>query len=235
MTQAELYAFTNSITGETLDPDQFNFYLDLAQAAWEDDRPWMWLRKKDSSQSASPTNTFQTAIPLATDFRKWYSEFPIKLVGTSNIDARLRYKEIPLDSQFEFKNANGKFYVDYAGGNLYLCGIVDQAYTVNQFYIKTTTLVSADPANTWVFPVRYHKFLGLMASIYFKRGFDFDLTNVAQADQHAAMALGMLNQGREWDDDLQRGAIEGLGDNQDMQNGAPWQSGTVPGWPSAQG
>ncbi len=87
MTKAQLYTFVTSLLdGNPIDTTLFDTLLNIAQMRRENERPWMILRAEDTSQTVSSGNTFETQKDLPTDFRKWYTRFPIVLTD-SNLNA----------------------------------------------------------------------------------------------------------------------------------------------------
>lgn len=228
MTKTELYAFVTSLLdGNPLESTLFDTFLNIAQMRRENQRPWMILRTEDTSQTVSPGNTFETIKDLPTDFRKWYTRFPIVLADSSG-NAQQFLRETPLSMKLANRTDITKFYCDYSAGELFICGSPAQALTVHQYYIRKTYLVSANNANEWTFPTEYHSILGFDIAVMFKLGVDYDVINNAQGNANAAQAAMIFEQMSEWDSDLQNSSIQG----QDYGTYGGWRGtatgGTLP-------
>jgi hypothetical protein len=85
MTGFELEVFATELNGgATISDTLLLQYLNLAKAIVEQMRPWMILRKTDTSKTVTAGNTWQTAFDLSTitDFSRFYeteTSAPIKL------------------------------------------------------------------------------------------------------------------------------------------------------------
>lgn len=209
MNKTDLYTFVTSLLNEIqIDTTLFNSFLDNSQMEIEGRRPWVQLRAVDTSQTVSSGNTFLTAKTLPADFREWYDEAPILLVNSNNMVQALL--EVPFSQRYPYRQQDGIFCVDYPNSNLYVMGNITQTYTLHQHYIKIPTLISAADGNSWVFPVRFHKILGLMIAEKWKNGIDYDVFSNAQASQQAGQALAILNEMTRWDDRLQKNMTRGI-------------------------
>jgi len=228
MTRDDIYtAVTSLLGGYEMDTTLFNSLLDKSQMKRENQRPWVILRKADSSLSASPADTFTTAKTLPTDFRKWYtpeSAGPVVLTDANNNP--WGYREVSISEKFAYRNIGGVFYTDYVAGNFYLCGPITQAYTINLFYIKKSTLVSADATNSWAFPSEYHMILAFDVAVMWK-GIDYDVINNQNAQILAAQAQEIYDEMSRWDSDLQIAMQAGIDSFASMGGG--WEAGRVPG------
>jgi hypothetical protein len=75
MTGPELEVFATEINGGVTISETLLFqYINIAKAMVEQMRPWMILRKTDTSKNVAAANTWQTAIDLSgmTDFNRFY-------------------------------------------------------------------------------------------------------------------------------------------------------------------
>jgi hypothetical protein len=73
----------------------------LGKSLIEQRRPWMVLRKTDTSKSVTTANTWQTSIDLSTitDFNRFYGKYPIKpFDGNNRIE---RYRIVSFDLRLE--------------------------------------------------------------------------------------------------------------------------------------
>ncbi len=122
--------------GETL---LFQFG-NLGKSLIEQRRPWMVLRKTDSSKSVTAATTWQTAIDLSTisDFNRFYIDtndpYPIRLWdGGNRIE---KYRIVPFRRRLEFREIGNTAVYDAANKNLYLNGTVELAGTLYINYLK---------------------------------------------------------------------------------------------------
>lgn len=218
MTKTELYTFTTSLLdGLEMEETLFDTFLNIAQMYWENQRPWMILRSEDTSQTISTGNTFETEKSLPTDFRKWYTRFPIVLTD-SQANSQQFLREIPISMKLAYKQDISRFYCNYRTNKFYVCGQPSQSLTIRQYYIMKTTLVSASDSNDWDFPTEYHPILALSVATYHKLGIDYDIINNSQASNNAALAVQIYMSMSEWDSDLQNSSIQG----QDYGSGQGW-------------
>lgn len=202
MTKAELYTFCTSLTsGIAIDSTLFDNFLDVAQMQLEGLRPWVILRETDGSQSASPSDSFVTPKILPTDFSEFYEENPIQLVRGDN--SALDLMEIPYSNRFKYNKSACKFAVDYPNNQFYIMGNITEAYTIWINYIKLSTLVSTSDSTSWIFPARFHKILGLMVAIFYRKGIDYDIFNQTLADNQEMQVRGILDIMTRWDSNLQ--------------------------------
>lgn len=213
MNKTDLYNFTvGLLDGNSEVADIFDTLLDTAQSNRENARPWTILRTEDSTQTVDASTTFTTPINLPSDFRKWYTRFPVVLTDAQgNVIKMLR--QIPINLKNAYKDDDGKFYVDYTLGKIYICGTRSQSCTVRQYYIKKTTKVSADNSNTWFFSTYddgFDKILAFDIAAMFKLGVDYDIINAAQANNNAATAELIFRMMSEWDNELALSAQQGV-------------------------
>ncbi len=202
MTKAELYEFVTSLCDNiAIDYTLFDNFLDVAQMNLEGLRPWIILRAEDMTQGASPQDTFSTGKILPADFQEWAEESSVNLIGADNNYIGLT--EIPYSQRFRYKSSSGRFCVDYANSLFYLLGTITQGYTIQMNYIKASTLVSTSDATSWVFPARFHKILGFLVAIYWRKGIDYDVFNQIKADNQNQQVGAILDIMTRWDSNLQ--------------------------------
>ena len=208
MTKAELQSLTTEILdGFEMSQSLFDAFLDVAQTTREGERNWVSLRSSDATQSLGASNTYTTAHTIPSTFASWYATSPVVLTNASG--ARQELQEIPIDKRDQYKNDPNKFYCDYVNNKIYICGTFSEAMTINQYFKKEGTLVSADDANTWIFPDRYHKMLAFDIAVMHKLGIDYDVINNIQANENASIANRLFKQMEEWDNELQLSALNG--------------------------
>ena len=228
MNGSDIYTLVTGIMGYAPDTTLYYTLLNLCQGIRENMRPWMILKKEDTSNQVPPTNqsAFLTPYSLPADFRKFYSpKRSVQLADASNI-VRQWYVQIPKDRKLECKDDNTKFYVDYILNQLFLCGIVNQLYTMHIYYICRSPLITATQA--WVFPSEYAPILAYDVCELLKAGIDSDTVNAAQAVANGRTSAIIYSQMAEWDNDLATDSIEGATYG-DIGGDASFLSRTVPG------
>lgn len=213
MTRNDLYQFVSDLLdGYNMSASLFDSFLDIAQATVEGQQPWRFLLNEDATQTWNPGDTFQTVKKIPSSFLNFESETPMVAADVNNNIIPL--KEIPFAERFRYKDLVGKFCVDYITGNLYICGNPVQSYTLHQYFIKESPLVSYSTSgnypNAWIFPERFHKILALYVAIYFKLGPDYDIISNSQGNQFAAMAGTLLDLMTKWDARMQVSQTRGF-------------------------
>ena len=213
MNREALYEFVTSVLDDfQMELTLFYSLLDIAQSNRENARPWVILRTVDSTQTASTGDSFLTGKTLPTDFKRCYTIYTIVLTDSQgNVIRKLR--EIPLHARNDYKNDGNKFYINYATKQFFLCGNQSQSSTINFYYIKKDSKISADDANIWAFDSydeSYSKILGFDVAVMHKWGIDYDQINAVQADKNFMQADLIFKSMSEWDSYLAQQAQEGI-------------------------
>lgn len=196
MTGAVLKTMAEEILGgDTIDSTFFYQVLNAMKDKVEDERPWMFLRALDSSQTASTGNNYTTSIALPTAWRSTYK----LLVGTDQ-----PYVQVPFDQQHLYRNNGRYFVVDVGNSVYYLLGNVGTADTIYHYYIKTTDDVTSSTEPTW--PSRFHPILAYEVAGYIQLGQDADDIFARMAPENKAQATLLINSMRSWDSNLQLAA-----------------------------
>lgn len=211
MIKSDLYERVTELNDDFEIPSaQFDFLLDTAQSYWENQRPWVALRAEDSSQTVSPSNVFTTSKNLPTDFRKWYTRFPVVL--TDSLGNPQQYlAEIPMNMKNAYKDNNARFYCNYGTKKIYICGAPGQSQTLTQFYIKRGTKMSSSDSQEWDLDPNdeFTQILAFTIVTYHKLGVDYDIINNAQGEANASFAKQVYNTMEEWDAELAESALNG--------------------------
>lgn len=193
MTGTELKTFTEGILdGDTIDEVMFYQLLNVAKNAIEDSRPWMFLRKLDSSVTASGGNNYNTSIPLPTDWRRTWKLF---------VGADIQYFPVPFDQQHLYANSGRRFVVDVANETYFLLGTVGRADTIYHYYIRSTPDIAAGTSPVW--PGRFHALLAFYVAGYIQMGVDSDDIFARMGPVNKAEAQVLLNSMELWDQNLQ--------------------------------
>lgn len=193
----------------------------------EQRRPWMILRKTDTSKTVTSGNTWQTAIDLSTitDFNRFHytieDPYPVKLFdGNNRIE---RYRLVPFSQRLEYKDVANTAVYDAANKNLYLNGTVSFAGTLWIRYVRNTPDFDEDSDPIWVFPSYSHILLAFFAVGVNKGGVDYDEVNARMSPENRAQAEAIVKQLENWDNELQLAEIAGhdpYSDSEDFRPGA---------------
>lgn len=208
----ELASFITLLNGgATIDDDLLTVLVQTAQTVLEAERPWMVLRKTDTSLSLTTAKTWQDSVGIDgiadSDFASFYSEFPIRLFDGSN---RIQdYRQVPFDRRLDYKDAANTFVFDENQGNLYFNGIAPFNGSLYLSYVSFSTPVDPTSAEAvWtVFPSRFLPLLGFYAIGIHKGAVDYDSINKLMLPTNAATLQALKNAMEKWDNDRQASAI----------------------------
>lgn len=189
--------------------------LNIARKNREHERPWMKLRRIDSSQTASSADNFETAKTMPSDFSYMAPieydadgsivQSVLRLIDSSG-DLILDYEEIPLEQKHRYKKVAGKFYVDHRQSKFYLTGgVLDRTYTIHLFYIHNPGDI-AKASSLTLFPDEFYYLLCFDVAAVQKGGIDFDDINARMAPENRAVARAMYSSIIRWDSLLQLSA-----------------------------
>lgn len=209
-TGTELTTFITGLNADaTVDPTLLAVLVQTAQAILEQERPWMRLRKTDSSLSVTTSNAWNTAKSLAgiTDFSTFYGETPIRLYDGSNLVQE--FYQRPWDRRLEFKDVSGTFVYDAANNTVYINGAVSSNGTLYTSYISTSTQIDPTSASAvWTaFPSRFLPLIGFYAIGVYKGAVDYDSINRQMLPSNQAVMLALKNAMEKWDNDLQMSEV----------------------------
>lgn len=176
------------LDGDTIDDVFFYNVLNSAKDQIEDSRPWMFLRKLDTSASA----VAGTPITLPTDWRMTWKLY----VGQDQL-----YTQIPFDQQHLYRNEGHRFVVDVASGTYTLLGTISGGSSVYHYYIKTTDDITSATSPVW--PARFHPILAYYVAGYTQMGVDSDDLFARMAPENKIQAQALLSAMERWDSNLQ--------------------------------
>lgn len=229
---SELLTFMTGLNGGfPIDTDLATVLVDNAKSILEEERPWMVLRKTDSSKTVTTANTWQTAISLATitDFSKFYTNddgVVLKLFDGNN---RIEYYRLKsFDQRIEYKDVSNTCVFDENTKTLYLNGTVPFNGTLYIPYVITSDEIDLSDENTdtWTeFPSRFLPILGYYAVGINKGGIDYDSINKLMLPTNQATLNAMKNAMENWDNDKQLAALQS-NDPSEFPGGYP-RSGAV--------
>lgn len=195
----------------TISSTLIDVLVDNARTVIEAERPWMVLRKTDTSLSVTTANTWQTAKATSgiTDWSgRFYGEYPIRLFDGNN---RIEYyKQVPWDSRLEWKDVGNTFVYDASTGNIYLNGLVPFAGTLYINYLKDTGALDLTSASAvWSpFPARFLPMLGYYAIGIHKGAIDYDSINREMLPENSRALEALRNAMITWDNEMQLASIE---------------------------
>lgn len=186
MTGSELKEFTESVLdGLELDETFYYQLLNIAKTKLEGMRVWQYLKKVNSSNSAS-----SSAITLPTDCAEDYKV----MVGTSQ-----EYFPVPFEEQFKYRNSANRYYIDWANGQYYLLGTIRPG-TIYFFYKRFTDDITSNTSP--VFPARYHALLAFYVAGYYQSGVDSDDIFARMSPENKMAAMELQRAMMAWDTSL---------------------------------
>lgn len=210
-TGAQLKTFLERLNGDqTIDTDLADTLVDTAKTILEGERPWLNLRKTNTSKTVTTSNTWQTAIDLSTitDFSEFFSDTPIRLFdGNERVEY---YRLVPFDRQLEYKDISNTACYDHGTKSLYLNGTVPFSGTLYISYIRTSTAIDTTSTSAvWtVFPPRYLPLLAYYAIGIYQGGIDYDSISARQAPNNLSIMQTLKKSMEKWDDNLQQSDLE---------------------------
>ena len=213
-TGAELSTFITSLNAEAaIDATLLDVLVNTARAIIEEERPWMVLRKTNSSKSVTTSSTWQTAIDLST-----ITDFSRLLVNGDGIAVKLfdggdrieYYKLKSFDQRLEYKDVSFTCVYDENSKTLYLNGSIPFSGTLYIPYLATSTAVDLTSASAvWaLFPARFLPVLGFYAVGIFKGAVDYDSINKQMLPENRATLNALKNAMEKWDNEKQLAAIQ---------------------------
>jgi hypothetical protein len=203
---------TNFITslngGASIEDTLLDVLVDNARAILEEERPWMVLRKTDTSKIVTTANTWQTAIDLSTisDFSRFYMNqdgVVIKLFdGNDRIEC---YTLKTFDQRLEYKDVSYTCVYDENTKMLYLNGNVPYDGTLYIPYMSTSDAIDlTSVAAVWTkFPSRFLAVLGYYAVGIYKGAVDYDEINRNMLPANAQVLSALKDAMETWDSEKQ--------------------------------
>lgn len=210
-TGQELTTFITGLNAEaTIDSTLLDVLVDNARAIIEEERPWMVLRKTDTSKTVTTASTWQTAIDLSTitDFSRFYGEYSITLFDGDN--RRHHFRQVPWDRRLEYKDDGNTFVYNHNTKTLYLNGTLPFSGTLYINYIATSTAVDLTSGSAvWtLFPTRFLPVLGYYASQIHKGAIDYDDIQRQMLPENRAVLVALKEAMVRWDNELQANEVQ---------------------------
>lgn len=187
MTGTELKTLSESILdGLTIDDDFYFQLLNIAKTKLEEQRMWQYLKKLNSSNTAS-----SSLVTLPTDMAEEYKI----MVGTGS-----EYAPVPFEEQHIYAQASGRYYIDWANLQLKLLGSNIPSQTLYIFYKRFTPDLAAGTSP--VFPERFHPLLAYYVAAYYQAGVDSDDVFARMAPENRLAALELERAMKQWDSSI---------------------------------
>jgi len=207
-TGKNLSTFITSLNSEAdIDATLLDVLVDNARTVLEEERPWMVLRRVNSSLSLAGGIQNHASVSMATitDFSRFYSDTPIRLYDDNN---RVEYfTQVPFDRRLEYKDVSNTFCYDAYENKLYFNGNVAFTGTLYISYMSTTEngIDLTLEARVWPqFPPRFLPVLGFYAIGIFKGAIDYDSINRQMLPENRATFNALRESMIKWDDELQQ-------------------------------
>ncbi len=156
-----LNTFITSLNaGASIEETLLDVLVSSAKTILEEERPWMVLRKTDSSKTVATSNAWTTAIDLSTitDFSRFFANQDGVVIKLFDGDNRIEYYTLKsFDQRLEYKDVSHTCVYDENTKTLYLNGIVPFAGTLYIPYVSTSTEIDLNSASAvWTkFPSRF--------------------------------------------------------------------------------
>lgn len=210
----ELVTFVTSLNGEaSIDPTLLDVLVDNARTILEEERPWMVLRKTDSSKTVTTANTWQTAIDLSTitDFSRFYVNqdgVVLRLFDNANAIHYIYLKTF--DQRLEYKDVSGTCVFDENTKTLYLNGTLPYSGTLHIPYVSTSPAIDLTSTSAvWTkFPSRFLALLGYYAIQVYKGAVDYDSINREMLPENRETMRVLKDALVNWDNEKQLASLQ---------------------------
>lgn len=190
-----------SILDDSVDDVLFYQLLNVAKNTIENERPWMFLRKLDSSKTSTTGDNSTIAIDLPTDWRRTHK----LLIGRDT-----QAIQVPFDEQHLWRQSSYRFCVDVANSQYYVLGSLGVADTIYHYYIKKTPEITS--ATSWeptALLADFDAILAFMVAGYIMAGIDADDIFARMSVENKIMAQTIKASMIAWDMQLQIDAQNG--------------------------
>ena len=200
MTASQLYDKTTEIMDdEKISESLFLTLLSLAKNSRENERPWQFLKKEDSSQSASAGDTYLTMKTLVSDFAHALHLY----VGTSFLE----YEEIPFEDRRYWRDAGRKFYVDIRNSQFAITGAGESGTIFFNYTAFTSDPTQLGDTMPTAWPDRFLPLLSFDVAALYRGGTDYDDVNARMSQENRLAAKFLHDALVSWDNMLKLKAI----------------------------
>ncbi len=179
MTGAEIITFFRQLVDDESISDELGLnLLNSIKTIVEEERNWKMLLTRDTSLSFSTSENYTDAKSLPSGFSV---EHNVKLVDSSNNEDE--YHPVDYVDLLQYKDVSGRYAIDYANNNLYVCGTVGKDKTIYLFYFAVTDeLIATAESPSW--PARFHKLMAYRMAEMWLEGIDADTLTRIQWPSH---------------------------------------------------
>lgn len=193
MTGQELYTniLTPTLGTEQIDQNYALALFELARADYEQRRPLVFLRAKDTSQIALAGQNLLTAYSMPSPatpstttpyLMSYLKEGTLRLTSATNVNNQITLREIAYEDQLDYIGEN-YFYTDYVNRKFYILATLPGSYVINQFFIADFGAITL--TTSWnAIPVRFQPMLAFQAAARYRLGADYDDISARNADEN---------------------------------------------------
>lgn len=172
MSPNEIIAFFETMVDDSPDAAAMEVLMDTAYTQVNEERPWAFLMKLDTSIVHSPGNTWQSTKTLPLDFGR-----PYKLYGGASDN---EYLPIPYDRILQYKDSSNRYALDMVNLQARFTGSPSSALTMYMWYLYNPTSliglsdVQKAATTTIVWPKRFCPILAFKMAEILLGGIDAD-------------------------------------------------------------
>ena len=202
---------TNLLNGFQMDTVTFYTLLNVARIRREMMRPFMALRKVDTSNTIVAVSNnplvLGTAYSLPSDFLFLSKDGTMTFYNNNQIWQD--YSEVPLDMYVSYLQISNTFTINYGTQKFYVLGTVDQQYTAYIPYQANLGDITA--TTSWLnIPTTFQPILSFDVAVMYRMGQSYDDINARNADRNNIDAETLFNAMCTWDNNLQRSSVTRL-------------------------
>ena len=218
MTGTEIIAFFHNLIDDTIDGDFALQLLNNAKEEIESERDWEILKKEDSSNTFSASESYADAKSLPSDCDR------IRKVNLG--DDNNEYVGVALQDKYKYKEVSGMYFVDWANSNMHICGTVAGTKTIHLFYVMSTSDIETGTEPAW--PGKYKKIVSKligfkMAELYLA-GLEADDITAKMTPEHIKRADILMQILISWDARLK---LQAMAHQTPLSNDIPATEGRI--------
>ena len=179
MTAKQIIDFFKQLVDDESISDELGLNLiNSVKTIVEEERNWRMLLTRDTSLSFLTSESYTDAKALPSGFSV---EHKIKLVDSSNDEDE--YHPVDYVDILQYKDVSGRYAIDYANDNLYICGMVGNNKTIHLSYFGVSDeLLATTESPSW--PTRFHKLIAYKMAETWLEGIDADTLTRIQWNAH---------------------------------------------------
>lgn len=199
LTGRNIIDLANSLLDESgrIDDDLGLTLANLIKDVIEGERQWEILKKRDTSLTVTPSDTWETAKSLS-GLGDFLSDRSIVL-GNADKSSFAKIYPIGFEQRELFKDSN-RYCIDYGNSQLYILGTRSETYTIYLYYIYQTDDLTLTTSPVW--PMKFHKLIPLLMAELHAAGVDYDEIEVKKALEHNKQASALFAMMVSWNTKL---------------------------------